>query len=164
MSINRFPIKTVIFLLFVITSIASAQDLLNDDPVFQEQEIRSRMLAQQQQEVRRMQAQYEEELQRMRAQYEEELQRMRAQYEQAGQQQANAQQEQADFDQRVEQSKQRVLQRYPDASDINSDFSKKMVEIRDRLEREGNPVIHQTAAHQRIADMAAGALGISPMQ
>jgi hypothetical protein len=39
-----------------------------------------------------------------------------------------------------------------------------MVEIGDRLEREGNPLVQQPTAPQRIADMAAGALGVSPTQ
>lgn len=68
------------------------------------------------------------------------------------------------FAQRVEQSKRIAIARYPECAQPRSAFSRKMLEIADRLEREGNDLVYRSDSPERIADMAAGALGISPRQ
>jgi hypothetical protein len=60
-----------------------------------------------------------------------------------------------EFKAAVEKSKARAIRRYPECANPNSQFSKKMVEIADRLEKEGNDLIYQADSPERIADMAA---------
>jgi hypothetical protein len=64
----------------------------------------------------------------------------------------------------LENSKARAIQRYPDCADPKSQFSKKMVEIADRLETEGSNLVYQPESPERIADMVAGDLKITPKQ
>jgi hypothetical protein len=60
--------------------------------------------------------------------------------------------------------KSRIIaaQRYPQLGDPNSVLTKKYLEIVARLNAEGNPVVNQPNAAERVADMAAGELKIAP--
>jgi hypothetical protein len=64
----------------------------------------------------------------------------------------------------LEDSKGRAIQRYPDCADPQSQFSKKIVEIANRLEKEGSDLVYKAESPERIADMAAGDLKITPKQ
>ena len=148
-------VKTVIFLLFAIVLSASAQrDLIHDDPVFQQQQIYSAEFAAKQ----HAEAEFAERV-RAAEQRAQEAEEQLAELKQQG-----TAKQQMSYDQRVKKSKQTALLRYPVARDPNSEFSKTMVEIADRLEQEGNQLAYQPESIERIADMAAGALGVSPTQ
>jgi hypothetical protein len=68
----------------------------------------------------------------------------------------------AEFAKAVEQSKAEMLRIYPDAGVNGSALSKKIIEIADRMEAQGNPLVHQADAPLKIAQMAANELGIPP--
>jgi hypothetical protein len=68
----------------------------------------------------------------------------------------------AEFTKAVEQSKAEMLRIYPDAGVDESALSKKIIEIADRMEAQGNPLVRQADAPLKIAQMAANELGISP--
>lgn len=70
----------------------------------------------------------------------------------------------AEFDRAVKESRAEAVRLYPDAGIDGSDFSKKMIEIADRLEAEGNQLVYQADAPLRIAHMAANDLGVAPKQ
>jgi len=55
-------------------------------------------------------------------------------------------------------------QRYPQLGDPNSDLTKKYLEIAKRLADAGNPLVNEPNAAERIADMAAAELKISPVK
>jgi hypothetical protein len=71
-------------------------------------------------------------------------------------------QQKAEFSKAVEQSKAEVLRIYPDAGVDESPLRKKIIEIADRMEAQGNPLVHQADAPLKVAQMAANELGIPP--
>lgn len=62
------------------------------------------------------------------------------------------------------QSRKLAAKRYPQLGDLNSGLTKTYLEIWARLTAEGNPIVSQANAAERIADMAAGELKISPIE
>jgi hypothetical protein len=71
-------------------------------------------------------------------------------------------QQKAEFSKAVEHSKAEMLRIYPDAGVNGSELSKKIIEIADRMEAQGNPLVHQADAPLKIAQMAANELGVPP--
>ena len=71
-------------------------------------------------------------------------------------------QQKAEFSKAVEQSKAEVLRIYPEAGVNGSELSKKIIEIADRMEAQGNPLVHKADAPLKIAQMAANELGVPP--
>jgi hypothetical protein len=55
-----------------------------------------------------------------------------------------------------------AIARYPQFADRNSEFTKKYVEIENRLAAQRNPIILQANAPERVADIVAGELKITP--
>jgi hypothetical protein len=62
------------------------------------------------------------------------------------------------------QSRKLAAKRYPQLGDLNSGLTKTYLEIWARLIAEENPIVSHANAAERIADMAAGELKISPIE
>ncbi len=115
-------------------------------------------------EARRATDRYNQELER----YHNALERWEQQEEERRQNELRQRQPK----QQIEQQRQAVQattdqdasQRYPQLDDPNSDLTKKYLEIAKRLADAGNPLVNEPNAAERIADMAAAELKISPVK
>jgi hypothetical protein len=98
------------------------------------------------------------------AQLKEQIETLQKQLELQKQQieQQIEQQRQAQFARAVQESKAEVVRLYPDAGVTGSVFSNKMIEIADRLEKQGNPLVNEADSPLKVAQMAAKELGIQP--
>ena len=98
-------------------------------------------------------AQLQEQIETLQKQLELQKQQLEQQIEQ---------QRQAQFARAVQESKAEVVRLYPDAGVTGSVFSNKMIEIADRLEKQGNPLVNEADSPLKVARMAAKELGIQP--